>query len=71
MIGGANGQESQATAPETLDQSSGGGAKAVFEGQVASKENIQADEPFRQLIAPKSYGTTHQARPSSLKDRSR
>jgi len=67
MIGDANGQESEATAPETVDQSRSEGAEEVFEGQDAGEENLQADEPFRWLVASESDGTTHQARPPSLK----
>jgi hypothetical protein len=67
MIGGANGQKSEATAPETLDQGPSEGAKEIFEGQDAGKENLKADEPFGWLTAAKSQGITHQARPSSLR----
>ena len=52
-----------------LDEGSSGGAKTLFEGQTAGKENFKADETYRRLTAPKSKSVRYQARPSSLKRR--
>jgi hypothetical protein len=42
---------------------------AVFERKAAGKENFQADETYRRLVASKSKSVKYRARPSSLKIR--
>ena len=52
----SDGKKSKATIHKAngLDEGACGGAKAVFKGQAAGKENFKADETYRRRIAPKS-----------------